>query len=132
MAYDEFLGERISDVLNQKHVRYETRKMMGGLCFMINDKMALGVIKDSLLARIDPDIYQSSLKKKGCQPMDFTGRVMKGFVRVLPIGIDTDKELEYWIQVCLDFNPKAKSSKQPISVKARKRATSPGKKRKAG
>ena len=49
--------------------------------------------------------------------MDFTGRVMKGFVRVDPIGIDLDEDLEYWIQVCLDFNPKAKSSKKPSPAK---------------
>lgn len=112
MAYDEHLGERISTVLKKKRVQYETKNMMGGLCFMINDKMAVGVITHSLLARIDPEIYTSSLKKKGCRPMDFTGRVMKGFVCVDPIGIDSDKDLEDWIQVCLDFNPKAKSSKK--------------------
>ena len=49
--------------------------------------------------------------------MDFNGRIMKGFVCVDPIGIDSDKDLEGWIQVCLDFNPKAKSSKKSSSVK---------------
>ena len=44
--------------------------------------------------------------------MDFTGRPMKGFVVVDPIGIDLDKDLEYWIELCLDYNPKAKSSKK--------------------
>jgi len=117
MAYNEHLGERISKVLKEKRVRYEAKRMMGGLCFMINDKMTVGVVNNSLLARIDPGIYQSSLKKKGCRPMDFTGRVMKGFVCVDPIGIDFDKDLEYWIQVCLDFNPKAKSSKKSSSAK---------------
>jgi hypothetical protein len=74
--------------------------------------MAVGIMKDFILARIDPEIYQSSLKKKGCRPMDFTGRIMKGFIRVDPIGIDLDTDLEYWIQLCLNFNPKAKSSKK--------------------
>ena len=117
MAYDEYLGERIAMVLREKRVRYEVKKMMGGLCFMIDDKMAVGVINDALMARIDPETYKSSLKKKGCRPMDFTGRVMKGFVCVDPIGIDLDEDLEYWIQVCLDFNPKAKSSKKPSPAK---------------
>jgi TfoX/Sxy family transcriptional regulator of competence genes len=117
MAYDEHLGERISHVLKERRVQYEAKNMMGGLCFMINDKMAVGVIKDSLMARIDPEIYESSLRKKGCRPMDFTGRIMKGFVRVDPIGIDSDEDLEYWIQVCLDFNPKAKSSRKSEGTK---------------
>ena len=129
MAYDEHLGERIVTVLKEKHVRYETKNMIGGLCFMINDKMAIGVVNNSLLARIDPEIYQSSLKKKGCRPMDFTGRIMKGFVCVDPIGIDSEKDLEYWIQVCLDFNPMAKSSKKSPAKEKPKPAGRTGKKR---
>jgi hypothetical protein len=112
MAYDQYLEERISRVLTAKKVQFHTKKMMGGLCYMINEKMAVGIIKDFILARIDPEIYQSSLKKKGCRPMDFTGRIMKGFVHVDPVGVDSDMDLEYWIQLCLNFNPKAKSSKK--------------------
>lgn len=120
MAYDGYLEERISKVLQEKKVVFETKKMMGGLCYMINDKMTVGIMKDFILARVDPRIYESSLKEKGCRPMDFTGRIMKGFVRVDPIGIDLDKDLEYWIQLCLDFNPKAKSSKKPGPAKEKK------------
>lgn len=79
MAYDEHLAERISGVLKEKKVHFEARNMMGGLCYMIKDKMAAGIVKDSLMIRIDPDLYETSLKKKGCRPMDFTGKVMKGF-----------------------------------------------------
>ena len=44
--------------------------------------------------------------------MDFTGRPMKGFLFVEPIGTDIDKDLEYWVKLALEFNPKAKSSKK--------------------
>ena len=47
MAYDEYLGERIAMVLREKRVRYEVKKMMGGLCFMIDDKMAAGVCSNT-------------------------------------------------------------------------------------
>lgn len=112
MSYDHHLAERISKTLNDRKVRFEAKQMMGGLCYMIKDKMAVGVVKDSLMARIDPAIYDASLKRKGCRQMDFTGRVLKGFVLIDPIGIDMDKDFDYWIQLCLDFNPKAKSSKK--------------------
>lgn len=125
MAYDEYLAERISGVLKEKKVRYEAKKMLGGLCYMINDKMAVGIMKDSLMVRIDPELYDSSLKKKGVRQMDFTGKVLKGFLLVDPIGIDMDKDLEYWIQRCLDFNPKAKSSKK---TESRKKASPPKRK----
>lgn len=84
---------------------------------MIKDKMAVGIVKDSLMIRIDPDLYGTSLNKKGCRPMDFTGKILKGFLLVDPIGIDMQKDLEYWIQLCLDFNPRAKSSKKPATAK---------------
>jgi len=36
---------------------------------------------------------------------------MKGFVLVEPEGIDLEEDLEYWIRLALEFNPRAKSSK---------------------
>jgi len=112
MAYDEFLADRIRGVLMRKQVSFEEKKMMGGLCFMVDGKMCVGVEKDKLMARIDPDIYEQALMRKGCREMDFTGRPMKGFVFVEPEGMDMDYELDYWVQLCLDFNPKAKSSRK--------------------
>lgn len=129
MAYDEHLAERISNVLKEKRIRFEAKNMMGGLCYMIKDKMAVGIVKDSLMIRIDPELYETSLKKKGVRPMDFTGKVLKGFLLVDPVAIDLQKDLEYWIQLCLDFNPKAKSSKKS-KVENTKRATKKSKKSK--
>ena len=112
MPYDEYLADRIRNAFKAKKAHFEEKKMMGGICFMVDDKMCAGVVKDQLMARIDPDIYEEVLAKKGCREMDFTKRPMKGFVFVDPIGTDMDSDLEYWIQQCLDFNPKAKSSKK--------------------
>jgi len=112
MAYDEHLADRINTLLKEKHVAFEEKKMMGGLCFMVDNKMCMGILKDKLMARIDPEIYDRSLKIKGCREMNFTGRTMKGFVFVDPEAIDSDKDLEYWVKLCLDFNPKAKRSKK--------------------
>jgi TfoX/Sxy family transcriptional regulator of competence genes len=116
MAYDEHLAERISGTLKQKHVSFEAKNMMGGLCFLIDGKMAVGIVKDTLMARIDPGLYEKALTKKGCRPMDFTGKPMKGYVFVDPVGVDMDKDLEYWIQLTLDFNPRAKASKKKTST----------------
>ena len=112
MAYDEHLAERVKKVLKEKRVRYEEKRMMGGLCIMVKDKMCMGIEKLKLMARIGPDAYQGALKKKGCHEMNFTGRPMNGYVYVDPKAIDLDNELEYWVQLCLDYNPKAKSSKK--------------------
>jgi hypothetical protein len=112
MAYDEHLVDRIRKVFSEEYIAYEERKKMGGLCFMVDDKMCVGVNKDDLMARIDPDIYTDALKRKGSREMDFTGRPMKGFVFVEPAGTDVEKDLVFWIKLALDFNPKAKSIKK--------------------
>ena len=118
MAYSEYLADRIHQVLKEKRVRYETKSMMGGLCFMVDDKMCCGIhydkkrATDLLMARIGEEAYAKAILKEGCHPMDFTGRPMKGYVFITPDGFDLDQDLEYWIQLCLDFNPLAKRSKR--------------------
>ncbi len=78
---------------------------------MVDDKMCLGVVNDDLMARVGPDNYEELLQKDGAREMDFTKRPMKGYVFVGPDGIDYEKDLEFWIDQCLAFNPIAKSSK---------------------
>ncbi len=111
MAYDERLADRIREILvDQPDI--EEKQMMGGVAFMVNNKMCVGVIKDEMMARIDPDVYEEALEKHGCHPMDFTGKPMKGWVFISPEGIDKVKDLHYWIGLALDFNMKAKPSKK--------------------
>ena len=112
MAYDEQLAERIRRSFDRRKVRFEEKRLMGGLCFLVDSKMCVGVEKDRLMARIDPEDYDAALRKKGCVPMDFTGRPMRGFVFVNPSGLDTDGELDDWLKLALEFNPKAKASKK--------------------
>ena len=112
MAYDEFLSERIAKVFNDRNIPFEAKKMMGGICYLVNDKMCAGIVKNKLMARIDPELTEVALTKKGCTLMDFTGTTMKGFLFISPEGIDMDEDLEYWIGLCLEFNPRAQKSKK--------------------
>jgi len=112
MAYDDHLVDRIRLTLEQKNILFKQKEMMGGIAFMVDDKMCVGVVKNQMMARIDPELYEVSLQKKDCKPMDFTGRPMKGWVFIEPTGIDVEEDLNYWIQLALDFNPKAKSNKK--------------------
>lgn len=111
MAYDEKLAVRVRELLSSKRNVAE-KKMMGGLTFMVNNKMCVGILKDELMARIDPEVYESALERKGCREMDFTGRPMKGFVFIGPEGTKSKKELEYWLNLALDFNKRAKASRK--------------------
>jgi TfoX/Sxy family transcriptional regulator of competence genes len=112
MAYNEMLAERVREILAHKNLPVEEKKMMGGLTFMVNGKMCVGISKDDLMARIAPEVYQDALSKKGCRPMDFTGKPMAGFVFIDPDGTASDKELEDWVKLALDFNGRAKASKK--------------------
>ena len=118
MAYNEYLVERIARVFKEKHTATEAKKFMGGYCFFVDDKMCVGLDvdkstgKDRLMARIGEEATTEALSRKGCRPMDITGRPMKGFVFVDPEGFDMDADLAYWVQKSIEFNPLAKSSKK--------------------
>jgi TfoX/Sxy family transcriptional regulator of competence genes len=111
MAYNEKLANRIRESL-QDLPNIEEKEMMGGLTFMVNDKMCIGIIKDEMMCRIDPNFHETAIEKTGCRTMDFTKRPMKGYVMVDDTGLKTQKEFDYWINLCLEFNSKVKSSKK--------------------
>lgn len=113
MAYDELLEQRVRSFFEAKRIPHEAKRMMGGLCFMVNGKMCVGVEKDRLMARIGPEAYDDALKRKGCRPMDFTGRPMHGFVFVELEGLKSDKDLTFWLELALAYNPTAKKSSKP-------------------
>lgn len=117
MAYNEQLAERIRRGFREARVRFEEKRMMGGLCFMVDGKMCVGVEKNRLMARIDPAVYDAALRRKGCMPMDFTGRPMRGFVFVNLAGLATDGKLDGWLKLAMEFNPKAKASKKKSARK---------------
>ncbi len=110
MPYDEYLGERIHGIMKSKKLNYHTKKMMGGLVFMVNDKMCVGIhidkkLQESLLmARIGETAYAKEIEKENCLPMDFTGRPMRGYIFVQPMGFDLEEDLEYWLDLALKFN----------------------------
>jgi TfoX/Sxy family transcriptional regulator of competence genes len=112
MSYNEKLADRVREIIALTHDKVEEKKMFGGLCFMVNDKMCVGVEKERMMVRLDPAVYEDVLEKDGCTPMDFTGKVMKGYVFVDAAVLNTNKKLDYWVQLALDFNKKAKASKK--------------------
>jgi len=89
--------------------------------FFVDDKMLCGTHIDKkygdslIMARIGEDAYTKNVSKSECLPMAFTGRPMKGYAFITPEGFDLDIDLEYWIDLTLQFNPLAKSSKKKNS-----------------
>ena len=112
MAYNEKLADMTRELISQTHKNVEEKAMFGGLCFMVNDKMCVGVNKGRIMVRFDPAMNDEVMEKEGARPMEFTGRTMKGFVFVDEKVLTTKKKLEYWIKLALDYNKFAKSSKK--------------------
>jgi TfoX/Sxy family transcriptional regulator of competence genes len=111
MAYDEKLAERIRERLADLE-NVEEKPMMGGLTFMYNGKMCIGIIKDEMMCRIDPAQHDFAMEKQGCRLMDFTSKHMKGFVLIDDTGMKSQSDFDYWIDLALTFNSKAKASKK--------------------
>jgi TfoX/Sxy family transcriptional regulator of competence genes len=112
MAYNEKLADNVRVLIAITHKNITEKAMFGGLCFMVNDKMCVGVEKERLMVRLDPAKYDEVMEKEGCMPMDFTGKVMKGYVFVDAAVLNTKKKLEYWIQLALEYNNIAKAAKK--------------------
>ena len=112
MAYDEKLADRVRELIAEEHKDVEEKRMFGGLCFMVDDKMCVGVEKDRLMVRLDPAKYDEAMEREGAKPMDFTGKVMKGFLFVDIDAVNTKKKLQYWIDLALEYNKVAKASKK--------------------
>lgn len=112
MAYNEKIADRIREIISTTHKNIEEKKMFGGLCFMVNDKMCVGVEKERLMIRLNPSGYEDLLEMDGVKPMDFTGKVMKGYVFVDIDALSTKKKLDFWIQRALEYNKIAKASKK--------------------
>ena len=113
MAYSEFLADRVRQRLKPSGLS-EEKKMMGGLLFMVNGAMCVGVDRDKktsedrLMVRVGKAAYDDLLAKKGCREMDFTGKPMKGFLFIYPEGFYSDKDLVFWISKALVFNKELK------------------------
>lgn len=113
MPYDIELANRIREYLSQfPSLKTEEKKMFQGLAFMINDKMCINVSSENLMCRFDPGLYEELALKKGFQPVIMKGREYNGYCYVTPEGFQSKVNFEFWINLCLEYNNKAKSSKK--------------------
>ena len=102
MAYDEALASRVRETLGENPEITE-RKMFGGIAFMLSGNMAVGVSKDDLMVRIDPEDQDAALAQSGVRVFDMTGRPMKGWILVAPEATADDAALLRWVEAGLDF-----------------------------
>ncbi|MEL6657621.1 MAG: TfoX/Sxy family protein [Bacteroidota bacterium] len=109
---DHFLLDRIRNYLASLGVEWSEKRMFGGNCFMVNEKMLLGTYKGGIMTRVDPEELPSFLNRPGAEQMIHGGRIMTGYAFLEGEAYDSEIDLQFWIDQCLAFNPRAKSSKK--------------------
>ncbi len=102
MAFDEALADRIRDLLGPRADVTE-RRMFGGIAFMVAGNMAVGIVGDDLMVRLDPADAERALSEPHTRPMDFTGKPAKNMVFVEAEGTASDPDLAGWVDAGADF-----------------------------
>jgi TfoX/Sxy family transcriptional regulator of competence genes len=102
MAISKELAGRIRQQLARRKNVGEKR-MFGGVGFLLNGNLLVGVRKDSLLVRLVPEQSDEALKEPHVKEFDITGRAMKGWVLAGPGGVEDDGQLTDWIERATRF-----------------------------
>jgi len=102
MAYSQLLAGRVRDVVGGDR-RIGEKKMFGGVCFLLNGNMLVGVWKDWLIVRLGPAAGAEALREPYVKEFDVTGKPMRGWVMVEPEGLERDDQLQGWIDRAMQF-----------------------------
>ena len=102
MAFDAGLAQRVREVLHG-HPGITEKKMFGGLAFLVDGKMFIGIRNESLMARVGKERHADALAMPHVRVMDFTGRAMQGYVYIDAPAIAEDKALRDWVGWCVGY-----------------------------
>ncbi|NMH26632.1 TfoX/Sxy family protein [Flavobacterium silvaticum] len=112
MAYSEQTALRLQQALLEHNIDFTQKKMFGGICFMVDEKMCVCTRTkpdgETLLVRISDADYEREIENPDCQPMSDK---MKNFLYIHEDGFKSKKQLDNWINMALAYNPQAKKSK---------------------
>jgi TfoX/Sxy family transcriptional regulator of competence genes len=109
MPYNEVLAKRVKTAMGRIRP-IEEKRMFGGVAFMVRGKMCVSVGKDRIMCRIDPAIHDAALQREGCRTVVMKGRQYRGYVYVDAEAVKTKSALEYWVDLALEYNNKAKAA----------------------
>lgn len=102
MPFDLSLAERVRAIV-KRWPAVDEKKMFGGLCFLQHGNLVVGIWRDSLIVRVGPTLYEDALSEDFVTEFDVTGKPMKGWVMVLPEGVETDAQLHLWVERAARF-----------------------------
>lgn len=109
MAFNEKLTNRLRKALANV-TEVEEKKMFRGVTFMVDGKMCISAGDDEIMCRIDPEVHEEAIAKKGCRTVVMKDRQYKGYVYINEEGMKAKKDFDYWIGLALQFNKQVKAS----------------------
>lgn len=102
MVFSKSLADRVRQVVKGRRNIVEKR-MFGGLVFLLNGKMLVGIWETSLIARLGIEQAKMALKKANVSQFEVADRPMKGWVMVDPDGLESDLQLADWVELATEF-----------------------------
>jgi len=102
MAFDDLLAARIRSSVSRRK-GFTEKKMFGGIGFLLNGNMCIGVWKEFLILRVGPGQYEAALAEPHVKEFDITGKSMRGWVMVENGGVEDEASLKSWVQRAVSF-----------------------------
>ena len=102
MPYNADLAARLSRLMVGR-TELEPRKMFGGICFMLDGNICLGIWRDYLILRVGKTNSGNLIKQRLAKPMNITGKPMRGWVMVAESEWGDDKKLKDYSQMAVSF-----------------------------
>ena len=103
MAHDEELAHRIRELLAEEDDLSEMA-MFGGLAFLLAGNMTVAVSsRGGLMVRVGAGAHEDALARSHVEPMEMRGRPMTGWIRVMPEGLRTRRQLSAWVARAVAF-----------------------------
>lgn len=102
MAFSEELAQRIRDEIGD-HPALEEKQMFGGIAFMVQGNMSVGVSGDDLMVRVGKENHDEAMARPHVRIFDLSKRPMTGWVLVAPEGIASDQDLARWVDTGVSY-----------------------------
>ena len=102
MAFDDALADRVRHLVRRRK-GFSEKRMFGGVGFLLNGNMCVGIWKDSLVVRFEKADHDETLALPNVKPFDITGRAMKGWALVEPDGLESGEDLKDWVNSSVKY-----------------------------
>ncbi len=112
MEQSETILNYVREYLADKNLEATEKKMFGGICVMLDDKMLVGVNKERLMVRHAPELTEQLAEHEGFSQMIHGGKAMPGFSYIAYTALDRSSKVHFWLDLALAYNSTAKSSKK--------------------